>query len=537
MALCIGLDIGTTNLAAVAFDSDGGRLRGCWSAPNRGRLDGTPGRAELDLAVTQRQVLDLLAQAAAELGDCHIAGIGVTGQQHGVGFLDADGTPVGPGITWQDQRAVHEPLPGGETALERYARLARRTLSFGPSSSPPPLGEGGGGGGSLGHPAELSRSSPPPLAGSQAGAPDPFYRLGCQPATGYLGPTLLWLQAMGQLPDVAGARACFIPDVAVAALIGSAPPCDPTDAGSSALFDIVSGVWDQALLSALDLCWSLLPPVVPTGTIVGELSPRAARATGLAAGTPVAVAMGDNQASYLGSVREPARSVLVNMGTGSQCSLLDDAFGRLDGVDTRWFPGGRYLYVGAGLFGGRSLAYLQGLFERVGRAFFQADAPPSLDAMVAEAAQVPPGADGLRCEPTFTGTRQDPAARGGYTGIAPANLTPGHLTRALLEGMAGAFATLYQGLAEALEPREQLVGAGNGIRRNRLLQTLLAEAFGLPLAVPAWGEEAAVGAAMSAAVGVGALPDWAAASALVSYSAPGVTTSSTTSKKGNASCG
>ena len=374
MALCIGLDIGTTNLAAVAFDSDGGRLRGCWSAPNRGRLDGTPGRAELDLAVTQRQVLDLLAQAAAELGDCHIAGIGVTGQQHGVGFLDADGTPVGPGITWQDQRAVHEPLPGGETALDRYVRLA-------------------------------------------PGA-DPLYRLGCQPATGYLGPTLLWLQAMGQLPEVAGARACFIPDVAVAALIGSAPPCDPTDAGSSALFDIVSGVWDQALLTALDICWSLLPPVVPTGTIVGELSPRAARATGLAVGTPVAVAMGDNQASYLGSVREPARSVLVNMGTGSQCSLLDDAFGRLDGVDTRWFPGGRYLYVGAGLFGGRSLAYLQGLFARVGRAFYGADAPPSLDAMVAEAAQVPPGADGLRCEPTFTGTRRIPP-RGAATPASP----------------------------------------------------------------------------------------------------------------------
>ena len=531
MALCIGLDLGTTNLAAVAFDSDGGRLRGCWSAPNQGRLDEAPGRAELDLAVIQRQVLDLLAQAAAELGDYHIAGIGVTGQQHGVGFLDAGGTPVAPGITWQDQRVVREPLPGGETALERYARLARRTLTFGPSPSAPPPGEGGGGGGSLGHPAEVSRSSPAPSTGSQAGSPDPSYRLGCQPATGYLGPTLLWLQAMGQLPP-AGARACFIPDVAVAALIGSAPPCDPTDAGSSALFDIVSGAWDQALLSALDISWSLLPTVVPTGTAVGRLSPRAARATGLTAGTPVAVAMGDNQASYLGSVREPARSVLVNMGTGSQCSLLDDAFGRLDGVDTRWFPGGRYLYVGAGLFGGRSLAYLQGLFERVGRAFFQADAPPSLDAMVALASQTPPGADGLRCAPTFTGTRQDPAARGGYTGITPANLTPGHLTRALLEGMAEAFATLYQGLAVALGPREQLVGAGNGIRRNPLLRELLAEAFGLPLAVPAWGEEAAVGAAMSAAVGVGALPDWAAASALVSYD--NTTNPSTT---GDISCG
>lgn len=473
VALFVGLDIGTTNLAAVAWESDGGCLCGCWSAPNRGRRDEQPGRAELDLRVVQTQTLELLGRLTAELGGEPVAAIGVTGQQHGVGFLNACGLPVGRAITWQDQRAAREVLPTGETALERYLRLA--------------------------------------------GGMAAIERLGCRPATGYLGPTLLWLQEMGQLGSMRGARACFVPDAAVAALVGEAPPCDPTNAGSSALYDIVAGAWDDVLIARLALPVAMLPPVTPTGTVVGRLSEEAARIVGLAAGTPVCVAMGDNQASFLGSVRYPGRTVLVNMGTGSQCSMLGDAFRRLEGVDTRWFPGGRYLFVGAGLFGGRTLAYLQRFFQRVGQAFWQVAEPPHLDAMVALASQTPAGAEGLRCVPTFTGTREDPTARGSLEGLTPENLTPGHLTRALLEGMAEAFATLYRELADALGPRERLVGAGNGIRRNHLLQELLAEAFQLPLMVPAWEEEAAVGAAMAAAVGVGALPDWDAAAATVQY--------------------
>ncbi len=473
MAVHVGIDVGTTNLAAVAWDSDGGHLRGRWSLPNGGRRDDAPGRAELDLHVVQAQVIELLALVGAALPLESIAAVGVTGQQHGVGFLDGDGRPVARAITWQDQRAAHELLPSGETALQRYLRLA--------------------------------------------GGIEALDQLGCRPATGYLGPTLLWLLEMDQLPSESDVRACFVPDAAVAALIGQAPPCDPTDAGSSALYDIVGGAWDDSLAKRLGLPRDLLPPVVETGTQVGGLSEDAARATGLVAGTPVCVAMGDNQASYLGSVREPARTVLVNMGTGSQCSLMSPSFRRLPGVDTRAYPDGRYLFVGAGLFGGRSLAYLQGLFHRIGEAFWDQPSPPSLDAMVALAQRTPPGADGLRCDPTFTGTRLDPNARGAFVGLTPQNLTPGHLTRALLEGMANAFSRLYRDMAASLGRREILVGAGNAIRRNPLLWELLGDSFDLPLVIPAWEEEAAVGAAMAAAVGVGAIRDWDAAAAAVRY--------------------
>jgi sugar (pentulose or hexulose) kinase len=60
-------------------------------------------------------------------------------------------------------------------------------------------------------------------------------------------------------------------------------------------------------------------------------------------------------------------------------------------------------------------------------------------------------------------------------------------------------------------PRTRLVGAGNGLRENAVLAGIVAETFGLPLAVPRHREEAAYGAALVAAVGAELFPDVAAA--------------------------
>jgi len=130
---------------------------------------------------------------------------------------------------------------------------------------------------------------------------------------------------------------------------------------------------------------------------------------------------------------------------------------------------------------------------------------------------VSPGADGLRCSPLFTGTRTDPTLRGSFTGITPENLTPGHLTRALLEGMAEGFYAFYEQMRPLLGSRTQLIGSGNGLRRNPLLAQILAERFGMPLHIPALEEEAAVGAALLAAVGTGEYADLEKATRMLGY--------------------
>jgi len=457
----IGLDIGTTSLSAAVLDIESGALQAHHSMPNDAGSFPGPGRAELDMERLQRRAVECLAGlvAKAQVDPAHVRGVGVTGQQHGVAFLAAGSAPMRPAITWQDLRG-QESVPGRD---ESY--LQRMMV--------------------------------------QAGGVEAFRRTGCLPAAGFLGVTLFWLHENNQLPTPP-ATVCFIPDAIVAFLTGAPPASDPTLAASSGVFDIVANQWDWALLERLELPRSLFPPPGVAGQPVGGLRPEIAAAAGLPAGLPVGVALGDNQASFIGSVQDPAHSLLLNVGTGSQISARTDEFHFIPGLENRPFPGGHYLLIGGGLFGGRSYAYLLNFFRQVGETLFDGASPDDLyTRMTALAAAVSPGSDGLRCAPFFTGSRVDPSLRASFTGLSPDNFTPGHFARALLEGMAEGFAHFGEQMAPVIGERSPLVGAGNGVRRNRLLAEILARRFALPLHIPALAEEAAVGAAIVAAVGQG----------------------------------
>jgi sugar (pentulose or hexulose) kinase len=476
MGIYIGLDVGTTSLSALALDVEAGRVVAQVTRPNEAAVTSTGPEgllyAELDLARLREGLLDLLAELRGRLPVGRpVEAIGVTGQQHGLALLEEDLSPARRAITWQDLRAL-ETVPGTDkTYLQAMIR--------------------------------------------QAGGEEAFHRAGCLPAAGYMGASLYWLGQRDLLPQ-ASAYACLIPDAALA-LLTETPPCtDATDAGSSGLLDVVSGQWDWQAIARLGLPRELFVPVRRAGTPHAPLAPVAAERTGLGA-VPVCVAAGDNQASFIGSVRDPESSVLVNVGTGGQVSAMVHRFVRLAEVETRAFFEDRYLLVGAGLYGGRAYAYLQDFFRSVGGALF--GAPPDADLfeeMNRLAAQVPPGSEGLRCTPLFTGTRAQPELRGSITGLGPTNMTPGHFARALLEGLAEGFHALYRQMEAATGARTTLVGAGNGITRNPVLAQILARRFGRDLHVAADVEAAALGAALLACAGMGER-SLAEASRLVRY--------------------
>lgn len=457
----IGLDIGTTTLSAVVVDTESGRLLGHHTTPNVAGTFPGPGRAELDVNKLYHATVDCLAAIVAQtkIDPTAIRGLGITGQQHGVAFLDSVGAPVRPAITWQDLRAQEKIQGSTESYLQRFI--------------------------------------------AQAGGVEAFRRTGCLPAAGFLGLSVYWLHKNQQLQAEID-TVCFIPDAVVTFLAGAQPRCDPTLAASSGIFDIITNDWDWALLERLGLPPSLFPPIGSAGERAGGLLQAIAEQTGLPAGLPVGVALGDNQASFIGSVQEPATSLLLNVGTGGQISARTDEFHFIPGLENRPFPGGHYLLIGGGLFGGRSYAYLLNFFRRVGEELFDGAVTDDLyERMTALAARVAPGSDGLRCVPFFTGSRVDPNLRASFTGLSPDNFTPGHFARSLLEGMAEGFFRFGEQMAPIIGKRSPLVGAGNGVRRNRLLAEILAGRFAMPLHIPALAEEAAVGAAIVAAVGQG----------------------------------
>ncbi len=480
MTVLIGVDLGTTTITAVALDANTGELRARSTRPNEAEItapaDKAIGNSEWDAGRIADIAYGCLRDVRSKLESqtAEIAGIGITGQQHGA-VLHDDGSAPPLLINWQDQRGEQPYAGDKQTYVQRAAELA---------------------------------------------GPDAPERTGCRLATGYLGVTLFWLRENNALPR--SARTCFLTDFFAGRLTGARPVTDPTNAAASGIFDVTMGDWDAELLEALDLSWSLLPEVRGSGERLGGLAAAPAEALGLPAGLPVFVGIGDNQASFLGAVASPEDTVLVNVGTGGQVAAYTDQFAYSPALETRPFPHGGFLAVCAGLCGGRSYALLEQFYREVGKRLFGVvSTEPLYEIMSRLAAEVPPGSEGMCCAPFFTGTRAQPDLRGFWGGVSATNFTPGHMTRAVLEGMVTCFQRGQEAIGQLTEKvRRRLVGSGNGLRENRVLAEIVASELGLPLALPAHREEAAYGAALLAAVGAGIFPDLLSAGRLIRYEKP-----------------
>jgi len=472
----MGVDVGTTNIAALIIKIPPGTIEAVSVVANdsevtdeNGRMKG---RSEWDAEKVTELTFKAIRETAAKVDAQRIEGIGVTGQMHGTVLVSNDNTPLTPFISWQDLRC-NESMPG---SVDSYIDCMLK------------------------------------LAGKEG-----FKREGCRPATGYMASTLFWMKKNDALPREP-ATACFLPDYIVIRMTDSTPVTDPTNAGSSGIFDIISRKWDHDLIRRLGLQEVSLPEVRRSAEIIGGLTSEISRKTGLPRGIPVAVACGDNQASFLGSVANRCDSILVNIGTGGQVSLWVPEYIEANNIETRCYLDESYLLVGADTCGGASYALLHKFFLEVGMLFFEAKGDENLyDKMTLYAAKVPSGAGGLRCEPFFAGSRLNPNLRAAWLGMDESNFTPSYMTRALLEGIAHHFKKLYGFMLQSgISPRTCMVGSGNGIRKNVLLAEIFSDIFNMPIKIPVNLEEAAFGAALLAAVGCGWL-DLEEASRLVRY--------------------
>jgi sedoheptulokinase len=437
--MILGIDIGTSKIAAVIVGEDGETV--ALSARAHGAdLPTGPGLSEQD----PRKLLDAAAAVVRELPEQHrrmLSGIGLTGQMHGVLLLDAGGQPLTPLVTWQD----------GRCAVGSFLE-------------------------------ELNG------------------RTGARLRTGYGCATLAWYASRGQLPGSA-ASASTIHDWIAADLCGiPAPVTDPTDGASWGLFDLDALAWDLPAVRAAGIAEKLLPPVVPCGHVIGKTSRTAAGLFGIPAGIPVTAAIGDSPASLLATLKEPEKELALTLGTGGQLSAVQPA-GSKAGVlppDAAWeqrpYPGPRLLAVAASLCGGSAWQWLAQTVDH-----WQAELglpPVALDDLYVRLNELgarAAGAPGLSVHPHFLGERHDPNRRGSIEGISLDNLTLGALAAGLARGIC---ANLRDMLPAPLRAgRTRLVASGNALDRNPLLRRAAEEVFGMPLLMNAPREAAAVGAA------------------------------------------
>lgn len=235
------------------------------------------------------------------------------------------------------------------------------------------------------------------------------------------------------------------------------------------------------------------------------------RIAGTYKGIPVSVAIGDNQASVF-SCLSTTDDVLINVGTGSQVSVISDTVRTGVGLETRPYFENKYLIVGAALCGGKAFAVLKDFYAKL--LSYVSDVNGGAVYGIMDAMLEKVNSTSLTVDTRFEGTRADETLRGSITGISTENFTPEDLTYGVLEGM---MAELYGMYADMQTPCTGIVGSGNGIRKNPALARIAERRFGGKLKVPAHTEEAAFGAALFALIAAGHFENMAAVRSIIAY--------------------
>ena len=256
-----------------------------------------------------------------------------------------------------------------------------------------------------------------------------------------------------------------------------------------------------AAASGLDA--SRIAREVPAGTVLGGVRPDAAEHLGLRAGTPVVAGLVDAFASFHGArMLGPGDGIDVGGAAGGFGVYSERPVVFEGGFTTAAPLPGLYSVGGAMAATGASLDWLAG--SVLGGA--------PIDDLIAEAALVPPGADGLVFLPYLAGERSplwDPAARGAFVGLTLRH-GRGHLARAVLEAAALAIRHVAAPMLRA-GADVRVMRACGGPARSATWNQIKADVTGFPVELPRVRDAATVGAAIVAAVGLGAHPDLPAA--------------------------
>jgi xylulokinase len=242
----VGLDVGTTGVKAVAVTPDGEVLA---RAEEKYPLSTPrPGWAEQEPEDWWRGA----ERALAGLGVGEVAGIGLSGQMHGLVVLDGDERVLRPAILWNDQRTAAE-------CAEIEERLGLERLIE--------------------------------LTGNRA-------------LPGFTAPKILWLRR--HEPEVFERIAhVLLPKDYVRLKLTGERAIDVADASGTLLFDVAGRRWSEEVLEALEVPAEWLPRELESPVVSGETRE----------GVPVAAGAGDQAAGALGVGIDRVGPLSVVLGT------------------------------------------------------------------------------------------------------------------------------------------------------------------------------------------------------------------------------
>ena len=454
MAYLMGIDIGTSGTKTALFDETGAVVASHTAEyplyqPQNGYAEQEP--ADWWNA-TVEGIRAVLAESGVPAGA--VAGIGLSGQMHGLVMLDERGEVLRRSIIWCDQRTAAE-----------CEEITQR----------------------LGYDRLIAITANPAL-------------------TGFTASKILWVR--NHEPEIyEKCRHILLPKDYVRYMLTGELATEVSDASGMQLLDIPHRCWSDEVLDKLEIDRSLLGKVYESPEVTGKITRRTAELTGLAEGTIVVGGAGDNAAAAVGTGVVRDGRAFTTIGTSGVVFAHTDRMaldpkGRVHtfccAVPGAWHVMG--VTQGAGL----SLKWFRDNFcgaEKETAALMGADPYYLMDK---EAETVPVGANKLLYLPYLMGERTphlDPDARGVFFGLSAIH-TRKDMLRAVMEGVAYSLNDCMAVFREMGVAIDDMMACGGG-GTSALWRQMLADLYGCDVKTLASREGPALGVALLAGVGAG----------------------------------
>ena len=458
MKYLMGIDLGTSGMKTVLFDETGKKISLATAEyplkqPQNGWAEQDPNHWWKACIATVSEVIN-----KSNIDSSNIAGIGLSGQMHGLVLLDECGEVLRDSILWCDGRTTVE--------CEEITNLV---------------------------------------------GPEKLIEITANPALpGFTAGKILWVRK--NEPEIyAKTRHILLPKDYLRYKLTGIFATEVSDASGMNLLDVTKRQWSKEVLDILDIDESLLAKMYESYEITGKVTHEVAELTGLAVDTLVVGGAGDNAAAAIGTGVVKDGSAFITLGTSGvifahSSRVTIDPQGRVHTFCSA-VPGA-WTVMSCTLSAGGSLQWYRNNFcekEELIAQEKEVDVYEILDDMAKE---VPIGSNRLLFLPYLMGERSpilNAEARGVFFGLSGMHQQK-HLIRSLVEGVSFSQRQCLDVFKEMAVSFEEIIATGGG-GKSSFWRQMLADVLNCPIVTGVDSEGPALGVAILAGVGAGVYQD------------------------------
>lgn len=458
MNCLLGIDLGTSSLKTIVLTQDGRILSS--HAIDYQYDSPVTGYAEQDPEVWWNACVNTIITAVQRAGvsSADIRAMGFSGQMHGVVVLDKNYQVLRPAILHCDARS-------GEQVEKLNASM--------------------------------------PLSQRQQLFRNPVY-------PGFMLTSLLWIRDNEPSLYERIAHVCSPKDYIRYKLCGVFSS-EYSDASATLLFDIENNRWSEEIIRIAGLPREIFPECTEPSAVVGTLTREAAALTGLSESTQVAAGGGDLTMMAVGNGMVRNGDGILNIGTSGQVSFQIDKPVINPALNTNMFSSyhsGRWVLYGATMSAGLCLKWWR-----------QTTGNPPYERVNELVEKAGPGSGGVIFYPYLNGERCPHLMSDISSSFIGVNASTGYgeMTRAVMEGVVFNLRQCAEVCAKLGFTANTYLASG-GAARSDIWTQIMADVFNKPVKRVIGEEQACLGAALTAGVGIGywnSIPE--AADAVVRY--------------------